>query len=99
MDEGLNGKIDARLTEVKTAYEKLEKERIPLVENRNTLVSQVSAIDRRVNEINTAIFGLNERFNELVGFLPKAEQAKWVQLPPEEKKVTETIPKQKKKKK
>lgn len=96
MSEGLNGKIDSRLTEVKTAYEKLEKERVPLVEQRNTLVSQVSAIDRRVNEINTAIFGLNERFNELVGFLPKAEQAKWVQ-PPEKKKVVETIPKKKKK--
>ena len=98
MEESLNGKIDARLTEVKAAYEKLEKERVPLAEQRATLVSQVSAIDRRINEINTAIFGLNERFNELVGFLPKAERAKWLQPPEERKEVKETIPKKKKKK-
>ena len=94
--ENLNGRIDIRLTEVKATYEKLEREKKPLLEERNTLVTRVSTIDRRVNEINTTEFGLNERYNELVGFLPEEEQAKWVQ-PDAPQKPKETTVKKKKK--
>lgn len=86
MSEGLNGKIEARLTEVKAEYEKFEQEKQGLTEKRNEFVSQVSAIDRRVNEINVAEVDLNGRFNELLSFLSEDDRAKWMQPPAPEKK-------------
>lgn len=100
MSEGLNGKIESRLSDVRAEYEKLEKEKQGLTEKRNELVSQVSAIDRRTNEINVTEVDLNGRFNELLGFLSEKDKAKWMQPPApekkEKKKVTPTTVKKKK---
>lgn len=78
MSEDFDGKIEIRLDEVKAEFEKLDQEKTQLNERRSGHVNQVSAIDRRINEINVSQIGLNARYNELLGLLPEDKQVKFM---------------------
>lgn len=99
MSEGFEEKIDARLGVVKGEFDKLEQEKAQITERRTALVNQVSAADRRINEINVAQIDLNARYNELLDFLPRDKKANYINAIEQAKpKPKETTVKNKKKK-
>lgn len=90
--EELDGKIESRLAELQAEFEKIEAEKRELSDKRTSFANQVSAIDRRIGEINVNQVALNARYNEILELLPEGKKKKY--LKPQEPK--KTIPKKKK---
>jgi septal ring factor EnvC (AmiA/AmiB activator) len=92
-------KIESRLAELKADFEKIEAEKKELSDKRNGFANQVSAIDRRIGEINVNQVALNARFQELIELLPAGKKKKYLDTPQKPKGTTASPKNEKEKKK